>query len=329
MSGKQETGTDKLNIRHPLIKQIDSLTTLLTDSCLTIVYPEASGWKQTHSEQEAHLTPAFCKLIQSTPEGARHCRMCHILMTVAACSGGATEQCCHAGARVLVCSASPSNDESMAVLSSCLFSSDERWEEIRQRGQKLGINLTRLREAFMNLPHMDTQQIDALKAAMQTMGYALQVVRENQQLSARIDKLGHTTDQIETLEKFLADSAWANPAPKGVSAGKKDKPLLIHVVCELIQQRPDLPLTVKEIAAAARLTPNHFTTLFSEHVGKPFNEYLTEQRMKRARKLLGNPTLGISEIARLCGYDDPGYFARRFHKTVGVSPREWRNHPDA
>ncbi len=329
MSENPQDCTDKLNVRHPLIRQIGDLAAAVTDSCLTIVYPEATGWKQVHGEQSPAKTPAFCKLIQSSAEGGRHCRMCHIMMTVAACSGGAAEQRCHAGATVLVCSASQPDDESMAVLSSCLFSSGAAWDEVRKRGRKLGLNLTRLRKAFMDLPSMDDKQLVSLKAAMQAMGYALQVVRQNQQLSAQINRLGHTADQIETLEKFLADSDWANPAAKGSSAKRKDKPLLVHVVCELIQQRPDLPLTVKEIAAAARLTPNHFTTLFREHAGKPFNEYLTEQRLKRAKKLLRNPTLGVSEIARLCGYEDPGYFTRRFHQVTGVSPRIWRNHPNS
>ena len=99
----------------------------------------------------------------------------------------------------------------------------------------------------------------------------------------------------------------------------------MHVVCELVRQRPDLPLSVKELAVAARLTPNHFTTLFREHAGAPFTEFLTEQRITRAKKLLQNPTLSINEVAQLVGYEDPGYFTRLFRKKTKHSPREWRN----
>ena len=110
--------------------------------------------------------------------------------------------------------------------------------------------------------------------------------------------------------------------PPAGNAGTR--PLLIHVVLELMRQRPDLSLTVKELAAAARLTPNHFTTLFHKHAGCSFIEHLTNLRMARAQKLLQNPTLSINEIARMVGYDDPGYFTRRFHQKTHLSPCEWR-----
>jgi len=117
----------------------------------------------------------------------------------------------------------------------------------------------------------------------------------------------------------VSDDTIIPPAPP------PDAPLLIRVVCELARQRPGLPLSVKELAAAARVTPNHFTTLFHQHTGRPFTAYLTEQRMARAMVLLGQVTLNISEIARQVGYDDPGYFARRFRQHTQLSPREWRN----
>ena len=77
---------------------------------------------------------------------------------------------------------------------------------------------------------------------------------------------------------------------------------------------------MKELAAAARLTPNHFTTLFREHTGRPFTEFLTEERIARAKKLLLNPTLSINEVAKLAGYDDPGYFTR-FYSELNLGPQ--------
>ncbi len=127
------------------------------------------------------------------------------------------------------------------------------------------------------------------------------------------------------MEQFLGETAWAKKSDRVPNGNGGEKPLLVHVVCELVRQRPDLPLSVKELAVAARLTPNHFTTLFREHAGAPFTEFLTEQRITRAKKLLQNPTLSINEVAQLVGYEDPGYFTRLFRKKTKHSPREWRN----
>ncbi|MEI7435789.1 MAG: helix-turn-helix domain-containing protein [bacterium] len=325
MSGKQARTGEQLDVRHPLIRQVAELAVEATGSRLLIVYPEASGWGQAHGDTQSRLQPAFCKLMQGSHEGVKHCRMCHILIAVAACNGGSTEQQCHAGATVLACPATNAADESVAVLSSCVFKSAEIWDDVRQRGEKLGVDAALLHKAFRNLPQIDERQLRLLQSAMQTMSQAIQVVRQNQELSARILKLRAGRDAPSDLKRFLGETAWTQSSSPSLVGSGREKPLLVHVVCELVRQRPDLPLTVKELAASARLTPNHFTTLFREHVGTAFTAYLTEQRIARAKKLLQNPTLSINEIARLVGYDDPGYFARRFHQQTQLSPRQWRN----
>ncbi len=301
------------------------MTEEVTGSRLMVVYPVESGWGQVLLEGKGQNVTSFCKVVGSSAEGAKHCRTCHILMSVAACNGGPAEQRCHAGASVLVCPASCESNECMAVLSSCLFSSNDAWGEVRKRGEKLGLDLKMLEKTFRELPRMTARQIEILRMAMKTMGYAITVVRQNQKLTERINELQSGAVAGPDLGRFLEETTWAKDSLAQAAGSAGNRPLLVQVVCELVRQRPDLPLTVKELAGAARLTPNHFTTLFREHAGIPFNEYLTEQRIARSKKLLRNPTISISEIARMVGYDDPGYFARRFQQKTGLSPRVWRN----
>lgn len=324
MSETDENTGERLDVRHPLVRQLAELTAEITGARLLIVYPNASGWEQVHGDRQTHRQPAFCALVKSATDGAKHCRMCHIMMAVAACGGGPAEQRCHAGASVLVCPAASEGQSSMAVLSSCVFSSEEGWAEARQRGKKLGLDLKKLRAAFTALPRMDDAQLRALASAMQAMGYALQTVRQNQELGQRLARLSSKPDLVAEMEHFLENPEWANLPRLRRRSGGESGNALIRVVRELVRQRPDLPLTVKELAAAARLTPNHFSALFSQETDMPFNEYLTEQRMARAKKLLRNPTLQINEIARRSGYDDPGYFTRRFRDLTKLSPRAWR-----
>jgi AraC-like DNA-binding protein len=250
--------------------------------------------------------------------------MCHIMMTVAACSSGFSKQTCHAGASVLVCPASAPSSESIAVLSSCIFSSDEAWETVRKRGERLGIDLKRLRKAFMSLPQTNESLLRVLKLSLQTMSYALKEVNQCRTLKARLGDSNLSQEPSAILKTFLKNTTWVKNS-RHREPGGRGKSLLVRVVTEMVQQRPDLPLTVKELAAAAGLTPNHFSSLFHTHTGSSFNDYLTQQRIVRACKLLLNPTLSINEIARLTGYEDPGYFTRRFHQETGLSPSEWRN----
>ena len=314
---------DQHILNHPLIRQLGEMSVEMGGSRLMIVYPNASGWSQKQVTPVTEAGPEFCRLIHRTVEGAKHCRMCHILMAVAACSGGPVEQRCHAGAAVLVMPAIDKSAESVAVLSSCLFAGPDAWSETRARGAKLGADLTQLRKAFNMLPKMKPEDRRLTLWIMRAMGTAVQEVRRNEGLQTQVRDLQQGGQTSGAVEELLRNNRWAKPATQGDkrSAGT---PLLIHVVCELIRQRPDLPLSVKELAAAARLTPNHFTSLFHRHTGHIFTEYLAEERIRRAKQHLSDLTLNIGEIARRVGYDDPGYFSRWFRLRTGLSPREWR-----
>jgi two-component system response regulator YesN len=59
-------------------------------------------------------------------------------------------------------------------------------------------------------------------------------------------------------------------------------------------------------------------------MGESFSEFLLNRRIELAKEVLRDLTLNITEVARKVGYDDPGYFARRFRRKTGMSPREWR-----
>ena len=52
---------------------------------------------------------------------------------------------------------------------------------------------------------------------------------------------------------------------------------------------------------------------------------MTEHRLAVACTLLRDPRNRISEVAQMCGYNDPAYFAKVFRRTVGSSPREFRD----
>ena len=86
---------------------------------------------------------------------------------------------------------------------------------------------------------------------------------------------------------------------------------------------PDISLSTT--AAAVNLSPNHFSTVFSQECGMTFIEYLTSVRIAQAQKLLRTTAMKGADIAYEVGFNDPHYFSFIFKKTTGVSPRDWRN----
>lgn len=83
-------------------------------------------------------------------------------------------------------------------------------------------------------------------------------------------------------------------------------------------------VSLKELAAAASLSPTHFSRAFKQETGRSPVQELIAMRMQRARALLAEPKLPVIEVAALCGYDSPSAFAQVFRRETGMTPTEWR-----
>lgn len=84
-------------------------------------------------------------------------------------------------------------------------------------------------------------------------------------------------------------------------------------------------ISLHSVAAAVSVSPNHFSTIFSQETGGTFIEYLTHVRIARAKQLLSTSSLRSTEIADKAGFSDPHYFSFIFKKHTGLSPREFRS----
>src|SRR5262252_3428524 len=84
-------------------------------------------------------------------------------------------------------------------------------------------------------------------------------------------------------------------------------------------------LALEEIAGAAYLSEFHFARMFKQITGVTPHYYLANLRLERARKLLLETTLPISEIAWMVGYQSQSHFTRVFRSVTGVTPRAFRN----
>ena len=84
------------------------------------------------------------------------------------------------------------------------------------------------------------------------------------------------------------------------------------------------PLTRDTLARHAGLSVAHFSLLFQRQTGMSPVQFLIQQRMRLACRLMDTSSQTIREIATQVGYEDPYYFSRLFSKTIGHSPRQYR-----
>ena len=93
---------------------------------------------------------------------------------------------------------------------------------------------------------------------------------------------------------------------------------------ELINQRLEECVKMEEIAGEVGLSVTAFYRRFRQEVHLTPGEYLTQQRMHRAKTLLGDPSLSVTAIAHSLGYSSSQYFATTFKRIAGVTPRVYR-----
>ncbi|NPT40517.1 helix-turn-helix domain-containing protein [Paraburkholderia sp. 1N] len=88
-------------------------------------------------------------------------------------------------------------------------------------------------------------------------------------------------------------------------------------------------LTVGDLAAECGLSVGHFAYAFKQSVGLSPYQYLIEQRLARAKQLMLETRLSLSDIASMSGFANQAHFNGRFVKAFGVPPGAWRRMLDS
>lgn len=92
----------------------------------------------------------------------------------------------------------------------------------------------------------------------------------------------------------------------------------------LIEARLAGRITSTELAAAARLSPSHFSRAFRVSFDDAPKTYVNRRRIARSKAMMQESGDSLASIALACGLSDQAHFCRMFRRFEGVSPSVWR-----
>lgn len=81
---------------------------------------------------------------------------------------------------------------------------------------------------------------------------------------------------------------------------------------------------LESVSEHVGFNPTYFSVLFKKETGMNFLEYLTDVRMREAKRLLSDPRKTIYDVALEVGYSDVKHFSRLFTRSTGIHPSKYR-----
>lgn len=109
----------------------------------------------------------------------------------------------------------------------------------------------------------------------------------------------------------------------GWLAGLTDS--VVGPALRILHERPEHPWTLAELARAIGTSRTVLVERFSELVGVPPMQYLTQWRLQLAADQLVRGSSKVATIGARVGYESEAAFSRAFERATGQSPSAWRN----
>lgn len=174
----------------------------------------------------------------------------------------------------------------------------------------------------MSLENGKMEALSLSFALQDTARKQFEQIYEPQTLTDRISKLHECSSkdeiyswmQTETERFFHNFTRWQEKYSENA----------ILKAARYMEEHYSESLPLQQVASQVHLNAAYFSHLFKKETGRSFIDYLIELRMEKAKQLLCNTDMKITEVSGTIGYDLPNYFAKLFKQSTGLSPKDYR-----
>ncbi len=275
--------------RSQIYQDYETAFTKTTGLPLSLRVPDS--WQRPHHNKKSENP--FCALMAEHNRACAACLETQQKISEAAGAGPRTVKCfaglCDTGVPVSV------GDELLGFLQTGqIFLKKPTQAQFARTAKQLvdwgwKVDLRRLEEAYFQTRVISPQQYEAVLRLLTIFAQHLSFV-SNQLMVARV-----------------------NAEPPAITKAK-----------QFIQEHQADEISLGDVAHAVNTSTFYFCKLFKKATGLNFTEYLSRVRIEKARNLLLNPNLRISEVAFAAGFQSLTHFNRIFRRISGESPTQYR-----
>jgi AraC-like DNA-binding protein len=149
------------------------------------------------------------------------------------------------------------------------------------------------------------------------------VKQRTKELGTANAELGRALKQIDTLRDDLqCENLLLREQAAGTRGGLA--PWQLRRAEALMSENLSVQVPLDQVAEECGLSVRHLARAFRQSTGVPPHRWLLDRRVKRAKELLPDSKLSLSDVALACGFGDQSHFTRTFTASVRLSPGAWR-----
>lgn len=156
--------------------------------------------------------------------------------------------------------------------------------------------------------------------ALENIGWALKAEVESGYPTGRLYLDGLAVSAAARLVRYHSSVARTPEFRSGRLSDRKLKQVLSYIEDNLSQD-----LALADLAAETGLSISNLKLQFRESVGLPVHQYVIRRRVERAKELLAESGLSISQIAAEVGFAHQSHLTNQMKRVLGISPRVLRD----
>lgn len=157
--------------------------------------------------------------------------------------------------------------------------------------------------------------------AMSTLEHIKQPISELGSSRLKLFKTIDLAYSINELESILIQFL---DALKSSMKQTDQQSMILHQIYEYVNKHYANEISLSEMANTLHLNYSYLSSYFKQRTQENLTTYISRVRIDKAKELLLDPNLSVSEISRLTGFSEHNYFSKVFKKMTGKTPVEFR-----